>query len=136
VARHSRTARSNNPRDVGTLTADSGNRLNGPLTGIDIPTLRDGLGDLAPYRIIGSAATIADAIRAHAGIALNETELSQLAEYVAQIGNQEGLRTVPPPVAGTGLVGAYFNNLTLTGAPVLTRTEAVNFSWSTRSPGT
>ena len=123
---------SNNPRDIGTLTADSGKRLNGPLTGIDIPTLRDAWAT-APYLHLGSAATIADAIRGHAGVALNETELAQLAEYVAQIGNQEGSAPVPP---GTGLTGAYFNNLTLTGAPVLTRTEAVNFSWSTRSPGT
>jgi hypothetical protein len=36
---------------------------------------------------------------------------------------------------GTGLAAQYFNNKTLTGLPVLQRTEAVNFDWSTNAPG-
>jgi fibronectin type 3 domain-containing protein len=36
---------------------------------------------------------------------------------------------------GTGLVGEYFNNTSLTGSPVLTRTDTVvDFNWGTGSP--
>jgi hypothetical protein len=41
-----------------------------------------------------------------------------------------------PAAVGTGLVGQYFANANLTGSPVLTRTEAINFDWGTASPGT
>jgi mono/diheme cytochrome c family protein len=126
---------SSNPQDVGTITAGSGNRLGGPLTGIDIPTLRDAWAT-APYLHNGSAATIETAIQAHAGFTATGTELSNLAAYVAQIGNQETTApTSSSPSTGAGLVGQYFNNTTLSGAPVLQRTEAVNFGWGTNSPG-
>ena len=39
------------------------------------------------------------------------------------------------PTTGTGLTGTYFNNTTLTGTPVLTRVEAVDFGWGSGSPG-
>jgi YVTN family beta-propeller protein len=42
----------------------------------------------------------------------------------------------PAVVAGTGLAASYFNNTTLTGTAVLTRTEAVDFNWGAGSPGT
>jgi len=45
--------------DVGTLRDSSGQRLNGPLLGIDTPTLL-GLWDTAPYFHDGSAPTLAD----------------------------------------------------------------------------
>ncbi len=45
--------------DVGTLTADSGSRLGGPLNGIDTPTLL-GVHASAPYFHNGSAATLAE----------------------------------------------------------------------------
>jgi hypothetical protein len=35
---------------------------------------------------------------------------------------------------GQGLKGEYFTNMTLTGAPVLTRTENVNFNWGGNAP--
>jgi MSHA biogenesis protein MshQ len=38
------------------------------------------------------------------------------------------------PVQTAGLTGAYFNNVTLSGAPVLQRVEAVNYNWL-GSPG-
>jgi hypothetical protein len=44
----------------------------------------------------------------------------------------------PPPLApntGAGLAGVYFDNQTLSGNPVLQRTEAINFGWGTNSPG-
>ena len=126
---------SSNPQDVGTLTTVSGNRLGGPLNGIDIPTLRD-VWATAPYLHNGSAATIETAIQAHAGFTATATELSNLAAYVAQIGNQETTApTASSPSTGAGLVGQYFNNTALSGSPVLQRTEAVNFGWSTSSPG-
>ncbi|MCX5672348.1 MAG: PA14 domain-containing protein [Planctomycetota bacterium] len=128
---------SNNPQNIGTLTPESGNRLGSQLTGIDIPTLRD-VWATAPYLHNGSAATIENAIQAHAGFTATGTELSDLAAYVAQIGNQE--TTAPTATAsaantGTGLTGQYFNNTTLSGTPVLQRTEAVNFGRTTNSPG-
>ncbi|HEX5685644.1 MAG TPA: PA14 domain-containing protein [Ideonella sp.] len=42
----------------------------------------------------------------------------------------------PSIVGGTGLLGSYFNNRSLSGTPALTRTEAVDFNWATGSPGT
>jgi PA14 domain len=42
----------------------------------------------------------------------------------------------PPTGTGSGLTGQYFNNMTLTGAAALQRTEAINFNWGTGSPGT
>ncbi|MCX5673341.1 MAG: PQQ-dependent sugar dehydrogenase, partial [Planctomycetota bacterium] len=38
--------------------------------------------------------------------------------------------------AGTGLLGQYFNNKTLSGTVVRQQTGAVIFNWGTRSPGT
>ena len=59
-----------------------------------------------------------------------------LAAYVAQIGGQETTApTNSSPSTGAGLLGQYFNNTSLTGTPVLQRTEAVNFGWRTNSPG-
>jgi len=124
----------NNPQDIGTINADSGNRLGGPLTGIDIPTLRD-VWATAPYLHRGSAASVGDAIQAHNSVSLTSTELTNLVAYVSQIG---GTETTAPggssPGTGTGLTGRYFNNTGLSGTHVLQRVEAVNFKW-TGSPG-
>jgi mono/diheme cytochrome c family protein/cytochrome c553 len=129
----------NNLKDVGTTNADSGKRLGGALSGIDVPTLRDAWAT-APYLHRGSAATLGAAIRAHAGMTITDADLADLSAYVAQIGGQETTApgTAPPPSGpntGAGLAGAYFNNKTLSGSPVLQRTETVNFSWSTNAPG-
>jgi YVTN family beta-propeller protein len=131
------TSGSNNPQDIGTINADSGKRLDGPLTGIDIPTLRDAWAT-APYLHRGSAATLSDAIAAHVGVSLSTGELADLAAYVAEIGGQEpapGGGGGSSPNTGTGLQGRYFNNLALSGAPALSRIEVVSFGWSTGSPG-
>jgi large repetitive protein len=117
--------------NIGTVKASSGMRLGAALTGIDTPTLRDAW-QTAPYLHDGSAATLADAIAAHNNVTLSTTQLAQVAAFVAQIGSEE------PAVASTasgGLAGSYFNNLTLSGTPALTRTEAVNFDWGSGSPG-
>jgi cytochrome c peroxidase len=123
----------NNPVDIGTIDADSGNRLNGPLSGIDIPTLRD-VWATAPYLHRGSAATLGDAIRAHAGVTVTDAELPDLVAYVSQIGSQEGSAAATAPNTGTGLAGDYFNNVALSGVPALERVEKVAFTWS-GSPG-
>ena len=134
VAQPSRASAGNNPQDIGTINADSGNRLGGPLTGIDIPTLRD-VWATAPYLHRGSAATVGDAIQAHNGVSLTAAELTNLVAYVSQIG---GTETTAPggstPGTGTGLTGRYFNNTALSGTHVLQRIEAVDFKW-TGSPG-
>ncbi|MGM9490922.1 PA14 domain-containing protein [Ideonella sp. YS5] len=117
-------------QDVGTIKQTSGQRLGGPLLGIDIPTLRD-VWASAPYLHDGSAATLDAAVLAHNGVSLNATDLSRLVSYLREIGSEEA----GAPPSGTGLAGSYFNNKKLTGTPVLQRTEAVDFDWGTGSPG-
>ena len=75
-------------RDVGTLKATSGKRLSGELAGIDIPTLRDAWAT-APYLHDGSAATIADAIKAHTVLTLTATDLANVASFVREVGGTE-----------------------------------------------
>ena len=50
--------------DIGTLSVTSGQRLGGPLDGLDTPTLL-GTWDSAPWLHDGSATTLQDAIEAH-----------------------------------------------------------------------
>jgi cytochrome c peroxidase len=124
----------NNPQNIGTIKPTSGNRLGGALSGIDIPTLRD-VWATAPYLHDGSAATLADAIRAHNNVTVSDVDLPNLVAYVAQIGGQETSAPTNALNSGTGLQGQYFNNMTLTGTAVLQRTEAVNFNWGSGAPG-
>ncbi len=92
--------------NIGTLKASSGQRQGTPLTGLDVPTLRD-VWDTAPYLHDGSAATVQQAIAAHNPATINaanppllgagaqkmrsftDAELNQLAAFVKQIGNAE-----------------------------------------------
>jgi YVTN family beta-propeller protein len=75
-------------KDIGTLKASSGQRLGGPLAGIDIPTLRDAWAT-APYLHDGSAPTLSSAIASHNGLGLSTTDTANVAAYVQQIGNDE-----------------------------------------------
>ena len=118
--------------NIGTLKASSGQRLGAALTGIDVPTLRD-VWATAPYLHDGSAPTLEAAVRAHNGVSINDADLAKLVTYLREIGSEEG---AAPSPTGTGLTGSYFNNVSLTGTAVLTRTEAVNFNWGSGSPGT
>jgi YVTN family beta-propeller protein len=123
-------------RNVGTLKPSSGSRLGGALSGIDTPTLRDAW-STAPYLHDGSAATLEAAIGAHSGLTLTAAELANVTAFVRQIGREEpAVGASGPTGSGTGLRGRYFANETLSGNPVLTRTEAVNADWGTGSPGT
>ncbi|WP_082151594.1 galactose oxidase-like domain-containing protein [Caenimonas sp. SL110] len=90
----------NNPADIGTLKPGSGMRLGGPLTGIDVPTLRD-VWATAPYLHDGSAPTLEKAISAHKGLAATSTQLKQLAQYLREIGSEEPAAPAP---AGSPLV--------------------------------
>jgi hypothetical protein len=74
--------------NIGTLKPTSGQRLGGPLTGIDPPTLRD-VWATAPYLHDGSAATLTDAVKAHSGVNLSDASLTQLSAYLQQIGSEE-----------------------------------------------
>jgi len=81
-----------NLRDVGTIKQPtSGKRLGATLLGIDTPTLRDAWSS-APYLHDGSAATLQEAVRAHSGVAIGDTDLAKLVAYLQQIDGQE-----PPP---------------------------------------
>jgi large repetitive protein len=124
------------PHDVGTIKASSGARLGGPLTGIDTPTLRDAWAT-TPYLHDGSAATVEDAIRAHANLNLSAGDLANVASFTRQIGGEESavLPSSPdPPLVGSGLSGRYFSNAKLSGDPALTRVEAVDFDWAWGAP--
>ena len=72
--------------DVGTLTAASGQRLGGPLDGIDTPTLH-GLHAAAPYLHDGSAATIAQVLenRDHVGRTFSARQSAQLTAFLMQL---------------------------------------------------
>jgi large repetitive protein len=78
--------------DIGTLKSTSGQRLGGILDGIDTPTLRDVWAN-APYLHDGSAATVADAIRAHTRVpaiaSAGAAAIADVADYVMQIGSEE-----------------------------------------------
>ena len=68
--------------DVGTLTAASGQRLGGPLDGLDTPTLL-GVWDTGPWLHDGSALTLEEAIQAHNSAAeLDEATITRLADAV------------------------------------------------------
>jgi YVTN family beta-propeller protein len=123
-------------KDVGTIKASSGTRLGAALTGIDPPTLRD-VWTTGPFLHDGSAPTLDAAVAAHNNVSLTATELANVTEYLRQIGSEEASApSASTPASGTGLRGQYFNNVTLAGTPVLTRTEAVNFNWGTTRPAT
>ena len=75
--------------DVGTLKPSSGNRLGGPLAGIDTPALRDAWAG-GSYLHDGSAVDVKAAIAAHSGAgALSGDDLARLSAYVMQIGSEE-----------------------------------------------
>lgn len=85
-------------RDIGTIIQPtSGKRLNGPLTGFDVPTLR-GIWATAPYLHDGSAATLAAAVSAHQGVTLNATDLANLVAYLEQIDNAPSSAPLPVTV--------------------------------------
>ncbi|OYW75945.1 MAG: hypothetical protein B7Z37_11130, partial [Verrucomicrobia bacterium 12-59-8] len=82
--------------NIGTLKPSSGQRLYGPIPGLDVPTLR-GLWSTAPYLHDGSAATLADAVRAHQGVHLTDSELSKVVSFLSQI--DDSVMHAPSPLS-------------------------------------
>jgi hypothetical protein len=68
--------------DVGTLTSASGQRLGGPLLGVDTPDLR-GAWATGPWLHDGSAPTLGDAVQAHAPVA--PEDLDALVRYLRSL---------------------------------------------------
>jgi len=77
--------------NVGTIKPSSGKRLNGNLTSIDVPTLRD-VWNTGPYLHDGSAQTIAEAISAHSTV--KNGDLNAIVQYVLEISED-----ISPPLA-------------------------------------
>ena len=69
---------------IGSITSASGGRRGEALDGFDTPTLL-GVWDTAPYLHDGSADTLQDAITAHSGLGLNNTEVNALAAFLLEI---------------------------------------------------
>jgi YVTN family beta-propeller protein len=92
-------------RNIGTLKPSSGSRLGAPLTGIDVPSLRDAWAT-APYLHDGSAADLAGAIAAHNTASLSSTQRANLAAFVQQIDASE------PGFAPSGLTSCANENAT------------------------
>ncbi len=78
--------------DIGTIRQPgSGSRSGEMLTGIDTPTLR-GLWLTAHYLHDGSAENLGEAVRAHGGVTISNTELDALVAYLMEI---DGLEPAP-----------------------------------------
>ncbi len=75
--------------NVGTIKPTSGMRLGAPLTGFDVPTLRD-VWSTAPYLHDGSAATLDAAISAHTTLGVSAADATSIAAYLREIGSDEG----------------------------------------------
>lgn len=69
--------------DIGTLTAATGSSSQGPVFGIDTPTL-DFLWATAPYLHNGAALSIAEAILAHDNLTVTEQEAVELEFYLLE----------------------------------------------------
>ena len=87
--------------DLGTVQPSSGHRLNGPLRGIDAPSLL-GVWQSPPYLHDGSAATLRDALLLSNGwhgdvAALTESELAQLISFLLQLDGQSPPSVSAPP---------------------------------------
>ena len=99
-------------QNIGTLKPSSGQRLGGPLTGIDIPTLRD-VWRTGPYLHDGSAPTLEDAVLAHNAVTITSADLTSLVAYLREIGSEESV--APGTVSSlTGSVSAATTGVDLT----------------------
>lgn len=70
--------------NIGSIKAASGKRLNGTLSGIDVPTLMD-VWKTAPYLHDGSAANLSQAISAHSNLSITTAEMANLVRYIQEI---------------------------------------------------
>lgn len=100
--------------DIGTIKPASGQRLGGAIPGLDVPTLR-GLWSTAPYLHDGSAATLADAVRAHKGVLLTDNQLSQVVSYLSQIDDAEVSAPAPLSILLTTAGGSVSGSFPVAG---------------------
>lgn len=91
--------------NVGTLREGSGKRLNGPLEGIDTPTLR-GIWETPPYLHDGSAETLLAVLEnpRHVG-ALAGDDKTYLAAYLQQIDDHDDSKVDPDALLDDGGCG-------------------------------
>jgi YVTN family beta-propeller protein len=96
--------------NIGTLKPSSGTRLGAALTGLDVPSLR-GAWATAPYLHDGSAATLAEAITAHQGVALSAADMTKLVAFVSSIDDAPAAAPLPFTLAlntpATTVTGAF-----------------------------
>ncbi|HSW25479.1 MAG TPA: galactose oxidase-like domain-containing protein, partial [Burkholderiaceae bacterium] len=101
-------------QNVGTLKPSSGQRLGAPLTGIDVPTLRDAW-RTAPYLHDGSAATLEEAVLLHNGVTISSADLTSLVRYLREIGSDESSAPGGAGLNGTGSSAIAALDLTAVG---------------------
>ncbi len=92
-------------KNIGSMNAASGKRLNATLSGIDVPTLMDAW-KTAPYLHDGRAANLAEAVLAHSEVSINPSEMQNLVRYIQEI-NADDVSpptNMPPIVALTSPV--------------------------------
>ncbi len=119
----------NNLKNIGTINALSGKRLNASLAGIDIPTLRD-VWATAPYLHNGSATTLAAAVQAHNSVTLNATDLNNVIEYLGQIGD-EAFEVSTPPTNATQCA-VELSTCTIPSGATATVWYGLNESWNSK----
>ena len=119
--------------DVGTIQPHSGQRIGGTLDGFDTPTLR-GLWATAPYLHDGSAATVADAISAHANVNLSASDLADLEAYLLQIDDNEAAPNGNATCATPGLLHEWWDNIP--GGAVIDLTADADFPNNPTGSGT
>jgi len=88
------TSGANTLSNIGTVKPSSGQRSGAPLSGIDVPTLRD-VWATAPYLHDGSAPTLEAAVRAHNNVSIGDADLAKLVAYLREIGSDEAAAPVP-----------------------------------------
>lgn len=71
--------------DIGSIGAASGERLGEVLDGLDTPTLL-GAWDSPPYLHDGSAEDLEDAVRAHDGVVISDTDMENLLAFLRGLG--------------------------------------------------
>ena len=114
--------------NVATLRPTSGNRISAPLTGLDVPTLRD-VWATAPYLHDGRAATLADAVQAHANNTVAGNDLTNLVSYLQQIDAIEPAAATPLTDGGVYRIVAKHSNQSLDVAGISTADGAAATQW-------
>jgi hypothetical protein len=109
------------------LTLDS-QPVTAPASVVSVVGMRRSIGGTSPQTLGGTSyqfSSWSDGAALNHVITMPGSDTTYTANYSAVTGQN----------SGTGLLGQYFNNKTLSGTVVRQRTEAVNFNWGKGSPG-